>query len=224
LRDEATRSEPASEHGFKLKYEERDMATVTVKDQNEPDLDRLEQDAREKVRVAETVEAKLSLDALTDPACADELRDVRSERASAEAQLRQIEQAREEQGRREDEARERAEVERKQEAYDRARELQRDRESAGRRFDKAAAGLAQALAELHRIGGEQEALLATAGRRVAGMEIVTSVPVIEGALAYAYREAGVAPAKCPVPARSFSTRECRRVSEADARLIEPATK
>jgi hypothetical protein len=197
------------------------MATA---EQGELDFDRLEADARAKLTAAEGVESALALDALSDENAQAELRAAQSERRAAEDTLRQVEQARAEQARREAVARQQAEQQRRDEAFARARELQRDREAAARKFDRAAAGLAQALAELHRLGGEQEALLAASGRRAAGVEYVTPVPVIEGALAFAYREANIAPAKAPVPARAFSARECQRLTNADPRLIEPATK
>jgi hypothetical protein len=84
-----------------------------VEESLEPDeLDALEADAKRKVREAEAVEERLSLDALTDPAVAAELQDLRSERRTAEDLIGQIGKARRRRERLRVEAADKAEQER----------------------------------------------------------------------------------------------------------------
>jgi hypothetical protein len=196
------------------------MATAVQQRPSELDFDSLEADARGKLEQAEAVEAELSLDALTDPAVADELRNVQSERRSAEDALRQIEQARQEQTRREAEARKQAEAKRKLQALDRARAHQAEREAAARAVDKGAAMLAQALHDLDRAASAQHAALVEAGRDSSSVRVFPLPLSIEAAIALAMREA-----KAPAGMVSFSGAVHGRLAplaESDVRPIEPA--
>jgi len=121
-------------------------------------IDQLERDAREKIGGLEREEARLALDALNDDALGEELRDVQSQRASCEAQLRQAEMSRAEIARRQAEAAVDEEVKVRQGHLERARKVLPRLEAAAQAFDAKAAELMTALASYRTLdvalGGE----------------------------------------------------------------------
>lgn len=139
------------------------MTAATTTDQ--VDLDQLEADAQARIAELDEQESRLALDALNDGALAQELRDVQSERAAAEGQLRQASKAREEVARREAQAAAEATEEARQKADREARRLQGPREQAAADWDAACAVLAEAGTRHARILIEQQQQLVKAGRK-----------------------------------------------------------
>jgi hypothetical protein len=165
------------------------MAATATQTQtpNLGELARLESDARRRITDAEAAEARLALDALGDSALEQELHDAQSDRRAAEDQLRQVELAREEVARREQQAEAEAEQARKQKELDRARKLQADVRKAAEQVDATAAALAAALAAYSAVSRDLEATLGRADENY--IRPLQSAP--EGALVYALRQAGV---------------------------------
>ena len=189
------------------------------------DLDALERDASARIEALSDARQRLSLDAIGDGEddARQELANVESELAAAEGELQRVELARREGERRADEAHREAEEQRRQGALDRSRELQGQREAAGRKVDKAFAAAGRALAELDRICTQQGAEL-----RVSGMEtdVISVLPEpwrLEAALSFAFLEAGV-PAGMLTLAPRVSGVTPAPFAGADSRLIEPAEK
>ncbi|HXW59240.1 MAG TPA: hypothetical protein VEJ23_07150 [Solirubrobacteraceae bacterium] len=130
-----------------------------------PDLERLERDARARIGELERQERRLSLDALADPAMAEELKDVQSQRAAALAAIRQAELARDEREHREVQAREEAERARLRAHFARARELQVEIDRVIKTVDKRLAEAMTALREYVALATTQQQELSAAGER-----------------------------------------------------------
>src|SRR5438552_5198475 len=163
---------------------------ATLKSDEVLDFDALAQDAWQKVREAEAVEARLSLDALHDPEVASELRAVQSERAAAEVAVRQVELARADHARREDEAREQAEIEAQEKALKRATALQSKIDAEALKFDAEANQLAHA-ALAHRKLTNQQRELAERGGVTPPAGLLWGISPYEGALRRATTSARV---------------------------------
>jgi hypothetical protein len=160
------------------------MTTTTATRAATVDLDELQ--AAAETRRAELAERRqiLSLDALASTKAAAELAKLEREVADVDAQLGQIGLARQERGRREAAAAAAAEEKRKAEALERARELQAKRETAAKRFDKAAAVLAAATEDFCSASVEQAHALEVAGIQAAGHGFAKSLSpwMLEAAL------------------------------------------
>lgn len=186
-----------------------------------PDLQALARDAERRLVELREQRARLSLDALTDPEGAEgqELASVESETAAAERQLAHARLAGEERDRRESEAREHAEREQRQQGYERAQALQRDREAAAGKIDRGAKALAGALAVFDCVVREQDEALKQAGRRE-GTRVRPDA--IESAVHAALQAAGVQRGALPLELR-FHPRP-QALLDGDQKPVEPAEK
>ncbi len=129
------------------------------------DLDGLERDAESKLAECEGHEARLALDALTDPKLAEELRGVQRERAAAEGQLRQAKMAREEIARREKQRGRDAAQAVRLAALREAQELQARKRAAAKAADTHARAYAKALADFASASGALKSALSRARQR-----------------------------------------------------------
>jgi hypothetical protein len=129
----------------------------------EDELDVLEADARGKVEGAEAAEGRLSLDALGDPAMAEELRSVQSERASAEKVLRQVDLARGERQRRGDAAQAKREADQQAAAKREADKLTKQLHAKAPKVDAAAIAYASEVAGYADLWRQRREALIAAG-------------------------------------------------------------
>lgn len=149
----------------------------------------METDARRRIGELEQEEARLALDALSDPQLAAELRDVQSERRAAEDTLRQAELARAEHERRAQQAAAEAEAARKGRELAQARKLAASYREDAAKVDEACAAYCRALKAFADDELDLQATLARGDesfRRPAG-----SAPT--AALVYHMRAVGVPP-------------------------------
>jgi hypothetical protein len=137
------------------------MTTTTT----DIDLDRLDSDAQAQIPELEQQEARLALDALTNPAMAEELKMVQSRRASALAQRRQVAMAREERDRQEVDAQRQAEAKVREKAKAEADRCERELGTLAASVDAAASAYAAAVADYARVFAQREEALVAAGLR-----------------------------------------------------------
>ena len=191
------------------------------------DLDALETSARANVQRLEETVARLSLDAVKDPAVREELVDCESQLTEAERELERLGLARGEQGRRDQEAAEQAEAGRRDAALQRAQELQSEREKAARATDSALRKFAHALRQWDKITSEQEALLRQAGWSFEAAMAARPRPwMAESAVQRALRDAGVPSGLIRMEAFSglepaVSPGRVRPLAECDAKPVAP---
>jgi hypothetical protein len=165
-------------------------ATATVnKQEQSPDLDAIEEDARRRIGELTEARGRLSLDAIGDEAARQELANVESELAAAEGELQRVELARTEFGRREQEAQHQVEEKRQRAAQRRADTLERELAKDAAAVDEGAQLFATALAAFIAREGELQRELRLAGN---GPSVVhTSSSRFEAALKNALGNAGV---------------------------------
>jgi hypothetical protein len=131
------------------------------------DIAAIEADATARLGELREARQRLSLGAFSDAGVAAELADVEDEIANAERTLEQAKLARVEQGRRDARARAEAERKRREEALDRARELQRELEAAYAEWDAAVQELGARTRHVLGLWDSQDGALERAGRRPA---------------------------------------------------------
>jgi hypothetical protein len=170
--------------------EREQRMTATTEQTPDLDLDALEADARQKIEDAEDAEARLSLDALSDPEVANALRDVRSERNAAQDQLRQIALARGESDRRTEVAEREAEAKAKAKALREAKALDATLLATARKYDTAAGQLARLAIEHRQAAEQRQQLLHRAG--VAEHPWVSGSAIYGGAIVEAWAAHGMA--------------------------------
>jgi hypothetical protein len=142
-------------------------ATPQIPDQAR--LVQLEHDAQETIARCEKREAALALDALTDETLAEELRGAQTERAQAEADLRQAALAREELERRQSATAREAEQRKRARALEKARKLQVEIEKQAAAADESLLAAMTALKALADAQTAQEYELREAGGRALRM-------------------------------------------------------
>lgn len=140
--------------------------TIAVTEQT-VDLEALARDAEARLAELRPQVQRLALDALNDPRIASELDDVRSEIASAERAVEQVQLAHTEKGRRASEAAEKAALQARERAMEQAQALQSDRERGAAAVDGALSELARQVSAWLATCDEQAAALQAAGRRPA---------------------------------------------------------
>jgi hypothetical protein len=128
------------------------------------DLDRLEEDATVRLGQLTEQRGRLALDALVDSAVHAELENVESEIRACQDALERMQLARAEQGGREVEAAAAADRHRREEALDRAAELQVARDAAARQVDVALSALSSQVAVWLKVVASQDRALLEAGR------------------------------------------------------------
>jgi hypothetical protein len=122
-----------------------------------------EDQVRAKIATLTALRQALSFDAIADATKANELAGVESDLAAAERELERTRLARAESTRREREAQEVAEQERRAKAQERAAELGEQRQRADQKLTKAGVGFAQALAAVEGIAAQQSEAMSDAG-------------------------------------------------------------
>jgi multidrug resistance efflux pump len=154
--------------------------TIT-KDQQDTALERLRAQRQQ-----------LSLDVVDDPDLAGELEQIEIAIMEAERDAQRRDLAAAERQRRDTLAADQAAEQRRQDALDRARELDADRQRSAQAFDRAARKLAGAIAEMRANSHTQAQLLADAGVRsdLRG-SVRLSAGRLEAAIVHALRDAGV---------------------------------
>jgi hypothetical protein len=189
------------------------------------DLDAIEVDAQEKIdRLREAV-SRLSLDAFSDPAVREELIAVEHELSDVEVELQRIASARAEQERRDMAAREAAETERQQAAYNDARRLQVERSTAAKAVDRAGESHVAAVLRWVDVCRRQEAKLRESGRPAVADMAKPRGHVVEAAFAHAFRDAWWAGTlrglgiwdRLPLIRQAHK----RPLAESDAKPVEP---
>jgi hypothetical protein len=138
------------------------MMATTVKP-GEPDLDAIECDARQRIAELTKARARLARNVFTDESVRQELANVESELASAEAVLRYATLARSETDRGAREAAEQREAQARGKAAAQARKLHAKLVEVARAFDGAADELAAKMVEFHSLAERRAKLLHAAG-------------------------------------------------------------
>ncbi len=141
------------------------MSTATTVIQEPDRIDAFEADAQAKIAELEQQEARLSLDAINDPAMAQELADVRSERTSAESAVRQAALARKQLEQLEQQAADEADTKRIAAARAEAEKLGRQLADEAESVDVAAAAYARAVADYGRTFQQRREAQQAAGDR-----------------------------------------------------------
>ena len=150
------------------------------------DLDELEASVRVHLEDLAEQRSRLSLDVLSDPACAAELEAVEARLQDCQSELERVALARAERDRRGAEAAESAQRDRVAWALAEAARLGGVRAQLAVRVDAACTELAEAVSEFMRAGHEQ-----AQRRREAGfLASAPSGSAVEGALSFALRQAG----------------------------------
>ena len=152
-------------------------------------VEALAADARRRIQELAEARQRLASDAISDEDARQELANVESELAAADAELERMSLARAEGERRDVEARERAEAKRRAAALECARTLQSQREAAALKVDRGAKALAEALTELDRVCGEQAEQLRVVDLSLEGVRIAPLLLSVEGALLHAFHAA-----------------------------------
>jgi hypothetical protein len=140
-------------------------AATTTTEPEAPDLDAIEADAQAKIEALEDQRQRLAPEALVSATAKAELADCESELGEVKRALELVALARQEDSRREAEAIEAEEAERRAKALSEARKLQPKREAAARAVDATADKFAAAMSAWAAVRLEQEVAFDRAGER-----------------------------------------------------------
>jgi hypothetical protein len=140
------------------------MTTAAIETTEAPDLDAIERDAQAQVEALEDQRQRLAPEALVSAQAKGDLADCESELAEARRALELVGLARQEDSRREAEAIEAEEADRRAKALGEARKLGGKREAAAKAVDDAADAFAEALSSWSSVKREQEMAFDRAGR------------------------------------------------------------
>jgi hypothetical protein len=160
---------------------------MTTATEQTVDLEALARDAEERLAELRPQVQRLALDALTDPRIASELDDVRSEIASAERAVEQVQLAHAEQGRRALEAAEKAAREAREAAAAREAELSVELDAAGREVEATFAAASRCVSAWLELGEARDRESVAAGRRPGANAHALRALALDGAFRHAMR-------------------------------------